>query len=207
MFKIDMHLHTELGKDSIIKPEELVPRARQEGLDAVVATEHHDYALSLPLAEISRQTGFPIFRALEYKASEGHLLVYGVKMGRGDMPSQMPMQHVIDWVNQRGGIAVPAHPYQPDMFGGCLGNRLGELKNIWAVETLNGSATLSENQQAEEVADRLQTGKVGGSDAHGPAGIGKAFTLFPEPVTTMSELIAALKKQNYTTGRRSPIEN
>lgn len=203
MFKIDMHLHTELGKDSIIKPAELVPIARQEGLDAICVTEHHDYAISQPLEEISRQTGFPIFRALEYKAREGHLLIYGVKMGRGDMPPQMPMQHVIDWTSERGGVAVPAHPYQADLFGQCLGDRLMQLTHLWAVETLNGSASAAENRQAKAAAERLGVGGIGGSDAHGPTGIGKAYTVFGKPVCSMAELVAALKTRQYGTQLRS----
>lgn len=204
MFKIDLHIHSVLGKDSIIEPDELVPIARQAGLDAVCVTEHHDYRLSQPFDEISFKTGFPILRGLEYKAKEGHLLIYGVKMGRGDMPSQMPMQYVIDWVNRRDGVAVPAHPYQRDMFNGCLGDRLSTLNNLWAIETRNGSASDLENSQADQIADQLKTGKIGGSDAHGPHSIGKAYTVFHEPVTTITNLIFALKKQNYTTQDRLP---
>ena len=200
-----MHIHSVYGKDSLIKPDELVPFALQAGLDAVCVTEHHDYALSQPFEKISRETGFPILRGLEYKAKEGHLLVYGVNMGRGDMPPQMPMQDVVDWVNSRGGVAVPAHPYQRDMFNGCLGDRLSELKNLWAIETCNASASASENDLAEQVAKQLNTGKIGGSDAHGPAGIGKAYTVFPEPVISMETLILALKKQNYTTECRLTV--
>ncbi|MFH2133190.1 MAG: PHP domain-containing protein [bacterium] len=207
MFKIDMHIHSVLGKDSIIKPSELVPLARQAGLDAVCVTEHHDYALSQPFDEISRKTGFPILRGLEYKAKEGHLLIYGINMGRGDMPSQMPMQYVIDWVNERNGVAVPAHPFQRDMFGGCLGDRLSGLNHLWAVETLNGSASESENRRAKRVADQLSAGYVGGSDAHGPVGIGKAYTVFPQPVTTMAELVSALKRKDATTEIRSLLKN
>ncbi len=202
MFKIDMHIHSVLGNDSVIEPDELVPIARQNGLDAVCVTEHHDYSLSQPFDEISRKTGFPILRGLEYKAKEGHLLVYGVKMGRSDMPSQMPMQYVIDWVNSRDGVAVPAHPYQRDMFNGCLGDRLSALTNLCAIETLNGSASESENRHADQVADQLKTGKVGGSDAHGPSNIGKAYTVFQAPVTTITELLLALKNQNYYTEHR-----
>jgi predicted metal-dependent phosphoesterase TrpH len=207
MFKVDMHIHSVLGHDSIIEPDDLVPIARREGLDAVCVTEHHDYSLSSPFDKISRQTGFPILRAMEYKAREGHLLIYGVNVGRGDMPSQMPMQHVIDWVHQRNGVAAPAHPYQCDMFGSCLGDRLSDLTNLWAVETLNGSASQAENEQARQVADRLHAGGIGGSDAHGPTGIGKAYTIFPEPVTTMAALIDALKQKNYQTGSRAGLSN
>jgi len=203
MFRIDMHLHTELGGDSIIQPSTLVPRAREEGLDALCVTEHHDYAISAPLELISNQTGFLIFRALEYKAKEGHLLVYGVNLGRGDLPPLLPMQHVIDRVDTLGGVAVPAHPYQQNMFGSCLGNRLLDLKNLYAIETLNGSASAAENKLAAEAAAQLKTGKLGGSDAHGPNGIGKTFTVFPEPISCMAELVAALKSGNYLPGNRS----
>lgn len=203
MFKIDLHIHTVLGKDSIIQPVELVPIARQNGLDAICVTEHHAYELSQPLEEISRITGFPIFRAVEYKALEGHLLIYGVKVGKGNLPSQMPMQGVIDWVHQRNGVAVPAHPYQKNMFGQCLGDRLRKLNGLFAIETQNGSATTAENKKAQKVADALKTGQTGGSDAHGPNGIGKAFTIFPHPIQSMVELISALKSVNYSPGLRS----
>lgn len=204
MFKIDMHIHTELGKDSIIRPEDLVPRAIEEGLDAICVTEHHDYALSEPLQQISLETGFPIFRGLEYKAMEGHLLIYGVPAGRGDLPPQMPMQTVIDWVLQRNGIAVPAHPYQPDLFGRCLGDRLRDLQHLTAIETLNGSATRAENSAAEKVAAERWAAGIGGSDAHGPAGIGKAYTIFPEPVTSMAQLVTAIRNKTTSTALRQP---
>ncbi|MCP4750690.1 MAG: CehA/McbA family metallohydrolase [Proteobacteria bacterium] len=197
MFKIDMHIHTVLGKDSIIQPEELVPMARQAGLDAVCVTEHHSFELSRPFDEISQTNGFPVFRGVEYKAMEGHLLIYGVNVGRGNMPPQMPMQHVLDWVHQQGGVAVPAHPFQANMFGQRLGNRLYELTNLWAVETDNGSASILENQKAGSAADKLKVGKTGGSDAHGPKGIGKTYTVFPEPIRTMAELVSALKTADY----------
>ena len=75
MFKIDLHIHTRLGGDSNIEPQEIVERASEVGLDAVCITEHHSYDLSEALDEISRETGFPIFLGMEYRADNGHLLV------------------------------------------------------------------------------------------------------------------------------------
>ncbi len=40
MFKIDLHIHTRLGGDSLIELQDLVERARKVGLDAVCITEH-----------------------------------------------------------------------------------------------------------------------------------------------------------------------
>jgi hypothetical protein len=203
MFKIDMHVHSVLGKDSLIQPDEVVCLARKAGLDAVCITEHHEYKISKPFEAISRKTGFPVFRAMEYKAKEGHLLVYGVNMGRGDMMPQMPMQHVMDWVDSRGGVAVPAHPYQPDMFGQFPGDRVLALTGGVALETLNGSASPEDNEAADQAAARKHWGKIGGSDAHGPRGIGKTFTIFPARIETLEELVQALKTKAYYPAARN----
>ena len=198
-----MHIHTVLGKDSIIQTDELVPLAIKAGLDAVCVTEHHSFDLSRPFEEISRSTGFPVFRGTEYKAMEGHLLIYGVNVSRGNMSSQMPMQKVIDWVHEQGGVAVPAHPFQKNMFNQCLGDRLCKLKGLYAIETDNGSATVTENRKAQEIAQALNIGKIGGSDAHGPNGVGKVFTIFPGEIQSMTELVSALKSGDYDPEYRS----
>ena len=197
MFKIDMHIHSELGKDSLIKPDEVVDFARKAGLDAVCITEHHAFNISKPFDDISRRTGFPIFRGMEYKAREGHLLVYGVKMNRGDMMLQMPMQYAIDWVQKKGGVAVPAHPYQANMFGMALGDEMLSLKGLYAAETANGSASEKENEAADIAATEMNLGKIGGSDAHGPVGIGNAFTVFSTEIRTIAQLVEALKTKKY----------
>lgn len=197
MFKIDMHIHSVLGHDSIIRPEELVPFAQRAGMDAVCITEHHSFGISRPFDQISEQTGFPIIRGMEYKAYEGHLLVFGINMSRADMPPQMPMQHVIDWVADKGGVGIPAHPYQPDMFGKALGDRLLSFENVAAVEAINGSASMDENNTAIKAADLMGWGKIGGSDAHGPDSIGKAYTVFPDRIATVRQLVEALKTNNY----------
>jgi predicted metal-dependent phosphoesterase TrpH len=163
VFKIDLHIHTRLGGDSLIAPEEIVERAREVGLDAVCITEHHSYDLSEPVDEISRIADFPIFRGMEYRADNGHVLIYGVRVSRGNLPSGLPVQKAVDWVQKNGGVAIPAHPYQ----------------------------------HAQEAAKRLQINGIGGSDAHGLQVMGKAYTCFPAAVTSMEELVAALKDENY----------
>lgn len=193
MFKVDLHIHTVFGKDSAIAPEELVPAARRAGMDAVCVTEHHSFDLSAPFEKISQETGFPIFRGMEYKANEGHLLVFGVNMGRADMPPQMPMQQVIKWVDQRGGIGIPAHPYQPDMFGKSLSDRMLEIEGIQAIEGINASASDNQNKKADQAAKKMGWQQIGGSDAHGIHGIGRAYTVFPQAIATTKMLVEALK--------------
>ena len=197
MFVVDLHIHTVLGGDSAIEPAELVEQARAAGLDAVCVTEHHSYALSKPCDDISRSTGFPIFRGMEYRAAEGHLLVFGVPLSRGDMPPGLPMQKVADRVHEQGGVAVPAHPYQRDMVGGSLGDRVLALKGLYALEGANGSVSDDGNRRAMEAARTLGIAAIGGSDAHGLLTVGRACTVFDGALKSEADLVEALRRGNY----------
>jgi predicted metal-dependent phosphoesterase TrpH len=197
LFKIDLHLHSTLGGDSLIKPEEVVPRAIEVGLDAVCVTEHGSYSLSRPFEKISEETGFPIFRGLEYSAYEGHLLIYGVRAGKSDLPANLPMQKVITWVRERGGAAIPAHPFQKSMMGARLGDRIFDLKGITALEGLNGSALFKENELALKAGADLDIPCVGGSDAHGLMVLGRMYTEFERPVLTEDDLVQSLLGRHY----------
>ena len=197
MFKIDLHIHTSLGGDSLIEPQGLVDRAIEVGLDAVCITEHHSYDLSQPFDEISRMANFPIFRAVEYRADNGHLLIYGVRVTRGNLPSGLPMQKAVDWVHKNRGVAIPAHPYQHGLAGQYLGDDILKISGLFAVEVLNGSVSPQGNRRAEKAARHLGINGIGGSDAHGLQVLGKAYTCFPAPVGSMEALVTALKGGNY----------
>lgn len=202
MFRIDMHVHTVLGGDALIRPEDVVGRALEVGLDAVCITEHHSFDVSAPFDAISEKTGFPVLRGFEYGAAEGHLLVYGVHAGRSDMPPGLPMQTVIDRVLFQGGVAIPAHPFQKTMRARALGLDLLGLKNLVAVETVNGSVAEAANLKAQEAAAKMGLSGIGGSDAHGIQVMGRVCTVFQEPVETVSALVSALKAGGYHPEKR-----
>lgn len=197
MFKIDLHVHSTLGGDSNIRPAEVVPWARKAGLDAVCITEHHSFDLSAPFEKISKESGFPILRAMEYRAHEGHLLIYGINANKGDFMPGLPIQTVLNWVNARGGVAVPAHPYQHGLLGGFLGDKIFELNGLVALETINASASDEENKKAQKAARRLGLKGIAGSDAHGPQAIGRAWTGFDQPIKDAETLAGALRNGNY----------
>jgi predicted metal-dependent phosphoesterase TrpH len=197
MFKIDLHIHTSLGGDSLIEPQDLVDRALAVGMDAVCITEHHSYDLSEPFDEISRMANFPILRAMEYRADNGHLLIYGIRVTRGNLPSGLPMQKAVDWVQKNGGVAIPAHPYQHSLAGQYLGDDILKISGLFALEVLNGSVSPEGNRRAEKAAGKLGINGIGGSDAHGLQVLGKAYTCFPAAVASMKELVTALKSDNY----------
>jgi len=197
MFKIDMHVHSHLGGDSNIAPDTVVAEARRKGLDAVCITEHHSYDLSRPFVRIAEEEHFPIFRGLEYRAEEGHLLIYGVAAGKGDFPPGLPMQLVLEWVERRGGVGVPAHPYQAGMVGTALGDRVLQLSGLVAIETVNGSLKPEENRRAQVARATLGVKGIGGSDAHGIHALGSAYTCFSQAIQSEAQLVTALKNVDY----------
>jgi len=198
MFKIDLHVHTVLGGDSLIQPDQLVPRCREVGLDAVCVTEHHSYFLSDPFKDISRKTGFPIFQGLEYRAAEGHLLLYGAKIEQEEMPPGLPMQWVINWTQKRGGVAIPAHPYERKTINGFPGDHILELKGLFALETLNGALSSECNHLSVKASAQMGINGIAGSDAHGISVLGRVYTRFPMSIKTEEELVEALRHGGYT---------
>jgi len=46
--------------------------------------------------------------------------------------------------------------------------------------------------------------ELGGSDAHGPVTVGRAYTVFDRAIDTMDDLVAALKSGDYHAGFRTP---
>lgn len=207
MFKIDLHVHSVFSGDSTIQPEEIVSHAVAAGLDAVCITEHESYSLSEPFQEVSRKTHFPVFLAVEYRALEGHLLIFGVKVGAADLFPRLTMQKAVDWVHSRGGVAVPAHPYEISMTGSSLGDEVLKLRGLIALETVNGSLSEEANLKAGVAAAQLGIRGIGGSDAHGIQALGKAYTAFPEPIRTMDELVSALRRGGYTACRNNGRNN
>jgi predicted metal-dependent phosphoesterase TrpH len=141
---------------------------------------------------------------MEYRAAEGHLLVFGVKASRGDLLSGLPMQEAIDWVHAGGGVAIPAHPYQKDLVGGSLGDRVLGLQGLHAIEVVNGSASPADNRLALQASAILGLKGVGGSDAHGLLTVGRAYTLFSSPIRTEKELIEALRHGTYSAHFNHP---
>ena len=65
------------------------------------------------------------------------------------------------------------------------------------MEALNASLSSQENHLAAKAARHLNIHSIGGSDAHGPSVLGRAYTLFPTRIRTEEELVQALRNGGY----------
>lgn len=210
---IDCHCHTRHSNDNYLEPLALVRRAKALGLDAIVVTEHHSVEASEPVGRIGREEGLLVLRGVEISTDRGHLLGFGLEddgwniWGRNNY---LPLQALIDRINDLGGIAVPAHPFRE--FGlASLMEGLFDLTGIAGVETHNGINFVGDNDLAMQAAVAMSLPTLGGSDCHKEEAIGRCATEFSVPVADMAGFIAAVRQgacrgayyPGYAAGRSS----
>lgn len=192
---IDCHCHTKHSYDNWLEPLALIRRARQLGLDGVCITEHYSYEASAEVERIGREEGFLVLRGAEISTDRGHLLAYGVgddswnTWGRNNY---LPLEAVIERINELGGVCVPAHPYREIGLASLLDGLVG-LQGIVAVETHNGGNRDRDNDLAFEVARQRRLPTLGGSDCHKVGAVGRCATEFSSEVNDMASFIAAIR--------------
>jgi predicted metal-dependent phosphoesterase TrpH len=192
---IDTHCHTKYSYDNWLEPLDLIRRARALGLDGVCITEHYSYEASEPVERIGRDEGLLILRGVEIATDKGHLLAYGVEDDGWNIwgrDSYLPLEEVIDRINELGGICAPAHPFRNVGLASLMEGLL-ELRNIAAVESHNGVNADSDNELAIRASTHLGLPTLGGSDCHKTVAVGRCATEFFEPVSDMAGFIAAVR--------------
>ena len=207
-----MHIHTTAGSaDSNLRPPVLRERAVALGLTAVTITEHFRVWSPLEAAELVADTGLTVFRGMEWNTELGHILVLGVEGYRPELRSAAALRR---YVLECGGLMIAAHPFRhafdpiPALWkahkhsdvsldAAC---RHPVFELVDAVEVINGASTDRENELAAQVAARLGLPGVAGSDAHYVEDVGRAVTVFDQPVPDERTLISAVRE-----GRCRPV--
>ena len=192
---IDTHCHTKYSYDNWLEPLDLIRRAKALGLDGAVITEHYSYEASAPVEQVGRDEGFLILRGVEIATDKGHLLAYGVEDDGWNIwgrDSYLPLEEVIERINDLGGICAPAHPFRNVGLASLMEGLL-DLKDIAAVESHNGVNAESDNDLAISTAGHLGLPTLGGSDCHKTVAVGRCATEFSQPVHDMASFIAAVR--------------
>lgn len=109
-YKVCLHTHTNLS-DGRVSPEEAAQIYKDAGYDAIAITDHWKFHAK---DEIN---GLTILSGCEYNLGasdtvKGVMHIVGVGMKEDPMLSgtDTPRQQIIDAINQKGGLAILAHP-------------------------------------------------------------------------------------------------
>ncbi|MFC6824071.1 CehA/McbA family metallohydrolase [Halopelagius fulvigenes] len=175
--RFDPHVHSEDSYDCETPVEAILERAAAAGLDAVAVTDHDAIGESLRAAELAPAYGLVGVPGVEVSTAEGHLLALGVEA----VPETgLSLAETSRRVADAGGVSVVPHPFQRSRHGAR--RRAIDAASVNAVEVYNAhTLTGLRNGQARSYADARGMPGVGGSDAHGPALVGRAYTVVGVP--------------------------
>lgn len=187
--RLDLHVHSRYSVDSRLSFDQILERITYQGLQGFALTDHDTTAGLAELAQLrSSYPSYWFVPGVEVSTNEGHLLVYGVQEAP---PAHRPLADTLDRVEALGGVAVLAHPFR---WVHGVGRRLATTAGVQGLEGRNGKNSELSNTRAELLAARRSLACTGGSDAHEPALVGRAFTEFDAEVTNLDDILEQLRK-------------
>lgn len=188
-FVVDMHAHTfPASRCSHMRVPELLSKASAVGLDGICVTDHNTFSGGREALKLQEAYDIKVFLGIEVDTREGQVLVFGVEE---DIPIYLPIFEILDFVHERGGVVVAAHPFRP-LIG--LGDLVYEVK-LDGIEVLNPKCTPDENFKAKTAAKILKIATTGGSDAHIKERIGTFATSFEKEIEDEEDLVSAIKEK------------
>jgi predicted metal-dependent phosphoesterase TrpH len=203
-FNIDLHTHSFFSGDGVSSPEELITAARAKNLHGLAITDHNTCEAIPYLLEkgLMREDGqsvndFLIIPAVEITTAEGHLLCIGATL---PYLKGKPARQVCDMIHERGGLAIPPHPY--DLFRAGIRFSTLETLPIDAIEVFNAATTLRRyNRYAFKYAQLRGLPMTAASDAHHAAAVGTAYTILDTKDFSVKGILAQLLKSNELNQR------
>jgi predicted metal-dependent phosphoesterase TrpH len=203
-FNIDLHTHSFFSGDGVSSPEELITAARAKNLHGLAITDHNTCEAIPYLLEkgLMREDGqsvndFLIIPAVEITTAEGHLLCIGATL---PYLKGKPARQVCDMIHERGGLAIPPHPY--DLFRAGIRFSTLETLPIDAIEVFNAATTLRRyTRYAFKYAQLRGLPMTAASDAHHAAAVGTAYTILDTKDFSVKGILAQLLKSNELNQR------
>jgi len=197
MTKIDHHLHTtRYSPDSSIDPYELLERAVELRLDAVVITEHDALWPADELAELqSRSERLLVLSGVEVSAREGHFLVYGLP----DLEAVQPgihLRELLNVVDTHQAAIVAAHPFRWGQEFRQIVKDHGPVFD--ALELVSNNVMPDTRQETTSLLQELPgMAATGSSDGHQLHAIGCYYTEFEAEIRSMADFVRAVKSRRY----------
>ncbi|MFL6540139.1 MAG: PHP domain-containing protein, partial [Chthoniobacterales bacterium] len=200
--------------DGVSSPEDNIAAARAKGLHGFAVTDHNtcdavNYMLEKGLMREDGQPvdGFLAIPGQEVTTAEGHLLCIGTTLPN---LKGKPAREVCEMIHERGGLAIPPHPY--DLFRAGIRFQTLETLPIDALEVFNAATTLRRyNTFAFKYAHVRGLPMTAASDAHHAAALGTAYTIVNTEDFSVKGMLEQIVKSNelsehYLTPRESVLK-
>lgn len=206
-FNFDLHTHSFFSGDGVSSPEEIIAAARAKNLNGFAITDHNTCEAVAYMIDkgLMREDGQPvdnflIIPGVEVTTSDGHLLCIGATLPNPSKLKGRPAREICDLIHERGGLAVPPHPY--DLFRAGIRFSVLETLPVDAIEVFNAATTLRRyNRYAFKYAQERGLPMTAASDAHHAAAIGTAYTILNTDDLSVKGILAQIIKSNELTQR------
>jgi predicted metal-dependent phosphoesterase TrpH len=152
--------------------KEIERESLRAGLNGVAIVDHNTLEGAVKLFRYVKKRGIPLTVIIgeEIKTRSGDIIALDITDA---IPSGLELAETLDLVRDANGMAIACHP--------CHRKGVGE-RNVLeqrfdAIETVNSSISGESNRKAKILAEKIGIARVGGSDAHWPEAIGRAYTV------------------------------
>lgn len=174
MLKVEFHCHTLYSLDSLTKPEDLVKKAFEKGIDRVAVTDHNTIKGALIAKAFDPER---VIVGEEILTTEGELLALFIQE---EVPALMPPMKTIEILRQQNAFISVSHPFDRQRSGWREEGLAELIPFIDAIEVFN-SRSLNKriNQKAMNFAKTHKLPGTVGSDAHTTRELGMATLTLP----------------------------
>ena len=200
---LDLHTHSIKSDDGRAKVPNYCQwiRSRDIGIDGFVLTEHRQFDFESDYSVLAEEFGIVILKGSEVETEYGHVLVFGVTQALTEQFNfasiDLSLEHVIEACNAHDAVAVPCHPGRKRVGMSAHLEEFGTPKGVRIVEIYNGGSRGDEDDVAQRMAGEFNYLGIGGSDAHIVSQVGRCATRFPRDVKTETELVEALRAEDF----------
>jgi predicted metal-dependent phosphoesterase TrpH len=192
---LDLHIHSVYSTDGVNTIDTITRRIQEIGFRGYALADH-DTMEGLPEA-FRKKVDLVLVPAMEVTARGAHVLALDPNEA---VPTGLSVAETVDRIHEQGATAVLAHPY------GLPRNwiSINSVKHagLDAVEVAN-SAQFPYDYICglnRRLAEELDLPMTGGSDAHIPDTIGRAYTIIDTPSTELQDIIDSIRKGRTEIG-------
>lgn len=200
-YKIDLHTHSMASPDGSLDREAYHKMLVGGGLDYVAVTDHNTIDGAM---QLQAELGDHIIVGEEITTSEGEII--GLYLTR-NIPALLTPEETVREIHQQGGLVYVPHPFETIRSGIALPVLERIAGEVDIVEMHNGRAyAQNRGRQAEAWAKKHQIAMAASSDAHGPTGWGRTYSLLakkPGRDTLVVLLQAAMYSRRFVGLRGS----
>lgn len=200
---LDLHAHSIKSDDGRAKVQNYCQwiKTRDIAIDGFVLTEHRQFDHESDYSDLAAKHGITILKGAEVETEYGHVLVFGVTPGLQEQFDfsniHLPLAQVLEACAEHNAVAVPCHPGRKRVGMAAHLEEFGVPEGVRIVEVFNGGSRGDEDQIAQQLADDQGYLGIGGSDAHIVSHIGRCATEFSGAISNESELVEALKGNDF----------